>query len=238
MNTSLRQRIHVEGYLALAGRGRTIVDSREREVIFSQGDAADSLMYVLKGVVQLSVSRRREAVVGILGSGDCFGEECLAGRAIRKWTATAMTPTTVLVVGKAAMMRLLRTKPVLAQRFMTHLLSRRMQVEDDLIVQLQSSCEQRLARTLLNLAGYGHHRTRKHIVPRMSQTTLAGIVGSTRSRINSLLKKFKTRGFIEMDGSLIVHRSLLSVVSPVGDGHRDRRPGERDLHKTGAWRPS
>lgn len=214
MTATLRQTIDVEACLASAGRARTIVDCPEGEVIFSQGDDADSLMYVLKGLVKLSVSGRIEAVVGVLGSGNFFGEECLAGHAIRKRNAIAMTRSTVLVIGKAAMVGLLRTKPVLADHFMAHLLSRKVRVEDDLIDQLQSSSEQRLARTLLILAGYGHRETRKKIVPRISQTTLAGIVGCTRSRINYFLQKFKTLGFIEMDGSLTVHRSLLSVVSP------------------------
>jgi CRP/FNR family cyclic AMP-dependent transcriptional regulator len=120
----------------------------------------------------------------------------------------------VLVIGRSAMERLLRTEPALAQRFITYLLSRTVRIEDDLMDQLLSSCEQRLARRLLLLAGYGHRGTRKKIVPRTSQLTLAGIVGSTRPRINYFLQKFKTQGFVDMDGSLTVHRSLLSVVSP------------------------
>jgi CRP/FNR family cyclic AMP-dependent transcriptional regulator len=220
MKTDIKPTIDVEACLASAGLARTILACREGDVICSQGDEADSLMYVLTGLVKLSVSRRREAVVGFLGSGEFFGEECLAGHAIRKRHATAMTQSTVLVIGKAAMMGLLRTDLALADRFMAHLLSRNVRVEDDLIDQLQSSCEQRLARTLLILAGYGHRGSRRKIVPRILQTALAGIVGTTRSRINSLLQKFKARGFIEMNGSLIVHRSLLSVVSPRLSGHR------------------
>ena len=233
MKADMRHTLNVEKCLASAGRARTVLDCRGGEVIFSQGDAADSIMYLLQGIVKLSVSGRREAVVGVLGSGNFFGEECLAGQSIRKRNATAMTRSTVLVIGKAAMMGLLRTKPALADRFMAHLLSRKVRVEDDLIDQLQRSSEQRLARTLLILAGYGQRGTRKNIVPRISQTTLAGIVGCTRSRVNVFLQKFKTLGFIEMDGSLTVHRSLRSVVSPsplrvdlpanlVGPGRRRR----------------
>jgi CRP/FNR family cyclic AMP-dependent transcriptional regulator len=211
MKTARGQRIHVERYLASAGRPRMVAAS---EVIFSQGDDADGLMYLLAGVVTLSVSGRRKAIVGTLGSGNCFGEECLAGHAIRKRTATAITPSTVLVIGKVAMLDLLHTEPAVADHFIAHMVSRKVRIEDDLIDQLQSSCEQRLARTLLTLTGLGHGGTRRNIVPRMSQTTLAGIVGSTRSRINSLLQKFKTRGLIEMDGSLIVvRRSLRSIVA-------------------------
>jgi CRP/FNR family cyclic AMP-dependent transcriptional regulator len=219
-----RRTITIERYLASAAQTRTI---GETEVIFSAGEAADSLMYVLKGLVKLSVSGRREAVVAILRPGDFFGEECLAGGPIRTRKATAMTRSTVLVVGKAAMVRLLRTEPRLADLFMAHLLSRIMWVEDDLTDQLLSSAEQRLARTLLILAGYGHRGTRKKPIPRTSQTTLAEIVGTTRARINRFLQKFKTLGLIEMDGSLTVRRSLLNVVSP---GLR-RRLRDRARHR-------
>jgi len=199
---------------ASAGLTRTIVHCRTGEVIFSQGDDADSVMFLLKGRVKLSVSGRREAIVGLVGPGEFFGEECLAGHSIRKRQATAITRSAVLVVGKAAMLRLLRTEPVLADRFVAHLISRTVRLEDDLMDQLMSSCEQRLARTLLILAGYGHRGRRKRIIPRTSQTTLAAIVGSTRSRINQFLRRFNTKGFVEMDGSLTIHRSLLTVVSP------------------------
>jgi CRP/FNR family cyclic AMP-dependent transcriptional regulator len=204
----------VEACFASAGLAQTIVHCRTGEVIFSQDDDADSVMYLLKGRVKLSGSGRREAIVGLVGQGDFFGEECLAGHPIRKLKATAMTRSSVLVIGKAAMLRLLRAEPVLADRFMAHLLSRHVRLEDDLIDQLLSSCEQRLARTLLILAGYGRPGRRKRIVPRTSQRTLAEIVGGTRSRINQFLRKFNTLGFVEMGGSLTVHRSLLSVVSP------------------------
>jgi len=220
MRSDIRPTIAVEECLASAGLTRTILTCREGDVICSQGDEADSLMYVLTGLVKVSVTRRREAVVGFFGSGDFFGDECLAGHTLRMRHATAMTPCTVLVIGKAAMVELLRTDPALAARFMALLLFRNVRVEDELIDRLQSSCEQRLARTLLILAGYGVRGTRKKIVPKMLQATLAEIVGTTRSRINSLLHKFKARGFIEMNGSLIVHRSLLSVISPHLSGNR------------------
>jgi CRP/FNR family cyclic AMP-dependent transcriptional regulator len=206
-----------------SGLVRRTVEVSAGEVIFSQGDDADDIMYVLNGIVKLSVSGRREAVVAILQSGDFFGEECLAGHAIRKRDAMAITHCTALVIDKTAMVRLIRTEPIMADRFMEHLLSRNVRIEDDLIDQLQSSCEQRLARTLLILAGYGRPKTRKKIVPRMSQATLAGIVGSTRARINYFLQKFKRLGFIEVHGSLTVRRSLFSVVSPHLRGNlRDR----------------
>jgi CRP/FNR family cyclic AMP-dependent transcriptional regulator len=206
--------VAVERYLASAELPRTVTDYRKGETIFSQGDDADSIMYVLNGIVKLSVSGRREAVVGVVGSDDSFGEDCLSCRAIRTRNATAVLRTTVLVVARAAMIRLLRTEAVVADQFMAHLLARQVRLEDDLLDQLLSSCEQRLARTLLLLAGTGSRGAPRNIVPRMSQAAFAGIVGTTRSRINVFLQRFKTMGYIEMDRSVIVHRSLLGVVSP------------------------
>ena len=214
MKSDIRPTIAVAECLASAGLARTILTCREGDVICSQGEEADSLMYVLTGLVKVSVSRRREAVIGFFGPGDFFGDECLAGHTLRTRHAAAMTPCTVLVIGKAAMAEVLRTNPALAARFMALMLFRNVRVENELIDRLQSSCEQRLARTLLILAGYGHRGTRKKVVPKILQGTLAEIVGTTRSRVNSLLHKFKARGFIEMNGGLIVHRSLLSVISP------------------------
>jgi CRP/FNR family cyclic AMP-dependent transcriptional regulator len=210
----IRDTITVERCLASAGLARTVVDCRRGKVVFSQGDEAKSVMYVRKGIITLSVSGRRAAVVGVLGSGDFFGEECLAGHAIRTRSATAMTRSSLLVIDKAAMVRLLGTERILADRLMTHLIFRVMRVEEDLMDQLLSTAEQRLARTLLVLSRYSRRGSRNRIVPRTSQTTLAEVVGTTRSRINRILQKFKTLGFIEMDGSITVHRSLLSIVSP------------------------
>lgn len=214
MRTDVRKTLKLEEPLASAGLVRRTVELSAGEVIFSQGDDADDIMYVLNGIVKLSVTGRREAVVAILQSGDFFGEECLAGHAIRQRNAIAITHCTALVIDKAAMTRLIRTEPDMADRFMAHLLARNVRIEDDLIDQLQSTCEQRLARTLLILAGYGHPRTRKKVVPRISQATLAGMVGSTRARINYFLQKFKRLGFIEVNSSVTVRRSLFTVVSP------------------------
>jgi CRP/FNR family transcriptional regulator, cyclic AMP receptor protein len=221
MNRGLRSRLGVAEYLALARRGRTVAVRREREVIFSQGDAADSLIYVLDGLIKLSVSGRREAVVAMLGAGNFLGEECLAKDAVRKRTATALTPSTVMIVPRAAMLKLLTTKPALADHFIKHLLARNARLEDDLVDQLQSTCEQRLARTLLLLASDDPRGTPNTIGREISQATLASIVGSTRSRINHFLQRFEARGFIDRDGALIVHRSLLRNVLPKGG---DRPP--------------
>jgi CRP/FNR family cyclic AMP-dependent transcriptional regulator len=214
MKTKIRDRITVAKCIASAGLARTIVDYRRGTVVFSLGDEANSIMYVLKGIIRLSMPGRREAVVGVLGSGDFFGEECLAGHAIRTRNATAMTRSRVLVIDKDAMVQLLRTERMLTDRLMTHLLARVMRVEEDLMDQLLSTAEQRLARTLLVLSGYSHRGLRNKIVPKTSQTTLAEVIGTTRSRVNQILQKFKTLGLITMDGSITVHPSLLGVVSP------------------------
>jgi CRP/FNR family cyclic AMP-dependent transcriptional regulator len=214
MKPKIGETITVEACLASAGLARTVVDCRRGNVVFSQGGEADSVMYVLNGIIKLSVSGRRNAVVGVLGSGDFFGEECLAGHSIRKRSASAMTRSRLLVIDRAAMVRLLRTERALADRFMAHLLFRVARVEDDLMAQLMGSGEQRLARTLLILSGYSQVGIRNRIVPRTSQATLAEIVGTTRARINRFLQKFKALGLIEMDGSITVHRSLLDVVPP------------------------
>ncbi len=184
-------------------------------MIFSQGDAADSVMYVQKGRVWKSVCSKvhREAVVAMLGPGDFFGEGCLTGQSIRVKTALAITPTTVLVIDKTTMARLLHTQHGMADRFIAHLVARNIRIEEDLLDQLVSSCEQRLARTLLLLAHYGKRGKPKKALPAISQTRLAEIVGTTRPRINRLLNKFKALGFIDMDGGLTVNRSLLSVLS-------------------------
>ena len=179
------------------------------QVIFSQGDAAVSIMYVQHGSVKKSVCFKagREAVVAMLGPGDFFGEGCLAGQRVRMKNAIAVTPSTVLAIDKATMVRLLHARPALADQFIAHLLIRNIRIEEDLIDQLVSSCEQRLARTLLLLASDGTRGTPKHILQTISQTTLAGMVGTTRPRIN----QFKRLGFIDIeDRRLTVNRSLLS----------------------------
>jgi CRP-like cAMP-binding protein len=209
------QRFRLETVLASRGLPHTIAKFQTGAVIFSQGDAADTVMYVERGRVKKSVRSKvgSEAIVALLRPGDFFGEGCLTGQRVRRKTAVAITPSTVLAIDKAAMGRLLHTSPTLTDRFMAHLLRRNVQIEEDLVDQLMSTAEQRLARTLLGLARYGTGSSSKTIRPTISQTTLAGLVGTTRPRINRLLKKLETRGFIDRTRGLTVHRSLLSVVS-------------------------
>ena len=204
----------VQAFLDSAGVARRIVAYRRGEVIFAQGDRCESVMYVQKGGVKLSVLSKtgREAVVAILGAGDFFGEGCLAGQAVRMGSATAITASDVLHVNKAQMVRLLHKQHALSDRFIAHMLARNIRIEEDLIDQLFNSSEKRLARTLLLLARYGKHDKPIRAVPPVSQSTLAEMVGTTRSRVNFFMKKFQRLGFIDYTDGLKVNNSLLTVV--------------------------
>ena len=207
---------NVQAFLDSAGIARKVTDFRRDAVIFAQGDACNSVMYIQKGAVKLSVlsKRGREAVVAMLGPGDFFGEGCLAGQPARMGSATAVTTSTILIIGKAKMVRLLHVQHALSDRFISHMLARNIRIEEDLIDQLFNSSEKRLARTLLLLARYGKQDKPQRVVPKISQETLAEMVGTTRSRVNFFLNKFKKLGFIEYDGDipLKINSSLLSVV--------------------------
>ena len=171
-------------------------------------------MYIQNGGVKLSVVNEvgKEAVVAILGTSDFFGEGCLAGQDIRMGTATAITPTAILVIEKNEMIRVLHTEHALSDRFMSHMLSRNIRIEEDLIDQLFNSSEKRLARTLLLLARYGKESQPQKMLPQISQEMLAEMIGTTRSRVNFFMNKFRKLGFIQYNGGLQVHNSLLSVV--------------------------
>jgi CRP/FNR family cyclic AMP-dependent transcriptional regulator len=184
--------------------------------IFAQGDACEGVLYIQSGGVKLSVMSKtgREAVVAMLGPGDFFGEGCLAGQPLRMGSATSMTPSVILLVAKEKMVRLLHKQHEMSDRFISHMLSRNIRIEEDLIDQLFNSSEKRLARTLLLLARYDNQDKPDRVVPKVSQDTLAKMVGTTRSRVNFFLNKFKKLGFIEYDGQipLKINSSLLSVV--------------------------
>ena len=182
--------------------------------IFAQGDAATSVMYVEKGAVRLSVLSHagKEAVIALLESGHFFGEGCLASQPRRMATATAMAPCTITAVEKEDMVRQLHSQPAFADRFLTHMLTRNIRIEEDLIDQLFNSSEKRLARTLLLLARYGEPEASHRALPRISQETLAEMVGTTRSRVNFFMNKFRKLGFIEYNGGLKINNSLLTVV--------------------------
>jgi CRP-like cAMP-binding protein len=204
----------VHEFLDTAGVSRRVVRFSRGGRIFAQGSPATSVFYIQSGQVKLSVlsTSGKEAVVAMLGPGDFCGEGCLAGQTRRMGTATALGPTIVLRIGKDEMMRTLHEQPALSDRFITHMLARNIRIEEDLVDQLFNSSEKRLARTLLLLARYGEEPTRQRVLPKLSQETLAEMVGTTRSRVNFFMNKFRKLGFIEYNGGLKINGALLSVV--------------------------
>src|SRR5436309_15734269 len=205
---------NAQAFLDSAGIARRIVEYRRAEVIFTQGDPCEHVLYIQKGGVKLSVLSKagREAVVAMLSPGAFFGEGCLAGQPVRMGSATATTDSTILLVDKDQMVRLLHSQHGLSDRFITHMLARNIRIEEDLVDQLFNSSEKRLARTLLLLARYGKEEKPQRDVPKVSQATLAEMVGTTRSRVNFFMNKFKRLGFIEYKDRLKIHNSLLTVV--------------------------
>jgi len=203
-----------KAFLAKANGGRTISKYQKDQIVFSQGEPADSVFYIQEGKIKITVvsEQGKEAVVAILGTGDFFGEGCLAGQPVRMGTSTAITATTLLVIEKAEMIRVLHAERAFSDRFITYMLERNVRIEEDLIDQLFNSSEKRLARTLLLLARYGKQDEPQKVVATISQETLAEIVGTTRSRVNFFMNKFKKLGFISYNGGLHVDSSLLSVV--------------------------
>jgi CRP/FNR family transcriptional regulator, cyclic AMP receptor protein len=204
----------VELFLDSAGLARRIVEYRRSQKLYSQGEIASTVMYIQKGGVKLSVvsEEGREAVVALLRPGDFLGEGCLAGVPLRMGMATAIAPTTVLVIEKKEMMRVLHEEHKLSDRFINYLLTRNIRVEEDLVDQLFNSIEKRLARALLLLARYGKQGQPETLLPKISQETLAEMVGTTRPRINMFMNKFRKLGFVHYNGGIQVHSSLLSVV--------------------------
>jgi CRP-like cAMP-binding protein len=203
-----------QAFLDSAGVARRVVEYRRSQRIYSQGDPATSVLYLQNGGVKLSVVNEsgKEAVVAILGPGDFLGEGCLAGQSICMATATTIAPTTVLVIEKNAMIRVLHEEHELSDRFIAYMLARNIRVEEDLIDQLFNSSEKRLARTLLLLAGYGAQGHPQKVLPKVSQEMLAEMIGTTRSRVNFFMNKFRKLGFIQYNGEIHINNSLLSVV--------------------------
>ena len=205
----------VHSFLTSAGLSRKIAQFRKKEVIFSQGNPANSVMYIQEGSVKLTVvdESGKEAVVAILGPGDFLGEGCLAGQSVSMATAAAITPTTVLVIGKDEMIRVLHGEHEFSDRFIAYMLARNIRVEEDLVDQLFNSSEKRLARTLLLLARYGAPGQTQNVLPKVSQEMLAEMIGTTRSRVNFFMNKFRKLGFIQYNSSQIhINNSLLTVV--------------------------
>jgi len=201
-------------FLKSTGATRRVATYPKGQIVFSQGQPSDAVMYIQKGGIKISVLSRtgKEAVVAMLGPGDFFGEGALTGQPVRLGTATATIPTTVLVIEKGAMLQLLRDEPKFSERFIAYMLERNLRVEADLVDHLFNSSEKRLARTLLLLARYGDQEGPQQRIPKISQETLAEMVGTTRSRVNFFMNKFRDLGFLEYNGDLKVNTSLLSLV--------------------------
>ena len=201
-------------FLATIGEGRKSVLFRQKQGIFSQGDTADAVFYIQTGKVKLTVVSKtgKEATIGILSDGDFFGEGCLVGRRSRMKSATAMTDCDVLRIDKKAMMETLHREHEFSELFVAYLLARNIRYEEDLVDQLFNSSEKRLARVLLLLAHFGKEGTPETVVPKISQEMLAEMIGTTRSRVNFFMNRFRKLGFIHYNGGLQVHSSLLHVV--------------------------
>ena len=215
-------------FLSKVDRGRSIAKFGARQIVFSQGEAADSVFYIEEGTVKVTVvsEQGKEAVVAMLGTGDFCGEGCLAGQPRRMATAVAMTESKIMRLEKTAVIRALHDEPTFSEMFVAHLLARNIRVEEDLVDQLFNSSEKRLARALLLLANFGKEGRPEPVIAKVSQI-LAEMIGTTRSRVSFFMNKFRQLGFIEYNGKLAVHSSLLSVVLHDHPHIRDERDGPR-----------
>ncbi len=201
-------------FLETAAKGRVIATHRKGAILFPQGDAADAIFYIRKGKVKVTVVSKqgKEAVVAIMGADEFVGEGCLIGQPKRLATASAMTDCVTMRVDKTEVMRVLHEEPAFSQMFVAHILTRNARVEEDLVDQLFNSTEKRLARLLLLLANFGKEGRPEPLIAKISQETLAEMIGTTRSRVSHFMNKFRKAGFIDYNGHLEVHSSLLSVV--------------------------
>jgi CRP-like cAMP-binding protein len=203
-----------KAFLAIVGEGKTILEFRKEQVVFTQGDAADAVFYIQKGQVKVVVisEQGKEAVVGIFGPGQFFGEGCMNGHSLRIATTTALEDCLVTAISKTAMIAVLHDQPKFSEMFMAYLLTRNSRIEEDLIDQLFNSSEKRLARLLLLLANFGKEGSPQPIIPNISQETLAEMIGTTRSRVSFFMSKFRKLGFISYNGKIEVNSSLLNAV--------------------------
>ena len=203
-----------KAFLAIVGEGKAIIEFHKDQVVFAQGDAADTVFYIQKGQVKVVVisEQGKEAVVGIFGPGQFFGEGCMNGHSVRIATTTAMEDCLVTAITKAAMLAVLHDQPKFSEMFMAYLLTRNSRIEEDLIDQLFNSSEKRLARLLLLLANFGKEGSPQPIIPNISQETLAEMIGTTRSRVSFFMNKFRKLGLISYNGKIEVNSSLLNAV--------------------------
>ena len=203
-----------KAFLSRVSGGRTVADYRAQQVVYRQGDFADAVFYIQTGKAKVTVisEQGKEAVVAVLGSGDFFGEGCLAGQVLNLATVTALAESTITRIPKAEIVSIIHTQPAFAELFISHLLFRNSRVEADLVDQLFNSSEKRLARTLLLLANFGKEGDPEPVLAKISQATLAEMIGTTRSRVSFFMNKFRKLGFIDYNGRIEVHRSLLNLV--------------------------
>ena len=212
--TRSRRQFNPAAFLEKAAKGRAVLKHRNKEIIFSQGSDADSVFYIRKGKVKVTVVSKlgKEAVVAILGRDEFVGEGCLTGQPKRLATASAMTECETMRVAKTEIQRVIRDEPAFSQMFMSHILAKNARVEEDLLDQLFNSTEKRLARLLLLLANFGKEGRPEPLIAKISQETLTEMIGTTRSRVSHFMNKFRKSGFIDYNGHLEIHSSLLSVV--------------------------
>ena len=230
MTSAEKQPFDPKDFLTKVDGGRTISKYHKNQEVFSQGDAADSVFYIQKGKIKVTVvsENGKEAVVAILGSDEFCGEGCLSGQPKRMATATALTECEIMRIEKEAIIRVLHDEPVFSQLFLEHLLARTIRVEEDLVDQLFNSSEKRLARALLLLANFGKEGRPEPVITKVSQETLAEMIGTTRSRVSFFMNKFRKLGFISYNGKMEVHSSLLSVVLHDQPHITDKTNGARE----------
>jgi len=214
MTSQLKQVFDPKTFLTKVGKGKTISEFRKNQVVFSQGDPGEAIFYIHKGKVKLTVVSKtgKEAVIAILGPGDFLGEGCLAGRPLCLATATALSDSSIVRLEKLATIRVLHNEPAFSEMFLSYVLTRNMRIEEDLVDQLFNSSEKRLARVLLLLANFGKEGRPEPVIAKISQETLAEMIGTTRSRVSFFMNKFRKLGFIEYNGELHIHSSLLNIV--------------------------
>jgi CRP/FNR family cyclic AMP-dependent transcriptional regulator len=218
-----------ESFPAQTGKGKSVAKYRKKQIVFSQGDPADAVFYIQKGKFKVTVvsDRGKEAVAAILGPDEFFGEACMTGQVLRLVTVSAMTEAVVERIEKPAMIRMVQKDPAFSEMFMTHILNRTIRVEADLIDQLFNSSERRLARLLLLLANYGNEGSPEPLLAKISQETLAEMIGTTRSRVSFFMNRFRKLGFITYNGHIEVHKSLLNLVLHEQPHVKTERAGAR-----------
>ena len=214
MGTKRKAPFNVKRFLSQIGGGKTLLACRKKQILFSQGDVADSVFYIQAGRVKLSVvsQRGKEAVIALMDAGSFFGEGCLAGKLVRLTSATVVDESTIVRIDKQVMIQMLENEPTFSSMFLEYILARNLRIQEDLVDQLFNSSEKRLARVLLLLAHFGKEGKPEPVIAKVSQETLAEMIGTTRSRVNFFMNKFRKLGFLEYNGGLHVHSSLLNIV--------------------------